>query len=356
MADFSRHYGGVGELGGAPPTGPGNRTNVFASQELLEFARAHEIWTPVCKKLRVPMNTAETGSWRRIAVLPLESTDLDEITEGVNPEWQSIDYEDVEKTFEERVEIYAVTSRARTLSEDDHVANSIEYLKDKVLRIRTAVKWNVFLAGSAVLYNNPSHTTRAEVDGPVTIGILEEAIRILQANKAKVFHEVDHGGINQGTVPLEPTYLSTSHTDIQPDLRKVDDYVTVAQYGGRKQIHDLERGAVENLRFLLSPELTPFADAGAAVGTTNMKSTTGTNIDVYPILIFGQEAVGSADLIGKGKDGYGGVNVNIVSGPDKYDPADLNHLAVAHWWDCDLILNDSWMLRVEVGATDDLTA
>jgi len=41
---------------------------------------------------------------------------------------------------------------------------------------------------------------------------------------------------------------------------------------------------------------------------------------------------------------------------DKADPANLNVLAVAHWWDLQLILNDTWIVRLEVGVTDDLTA
>lgn len=351
MSDQARHYGGVATFGGSPAA-PGNRTNVYAAKELLKFARAHDPFAPVTKKLRVPTNVSETAKWRRI--VPDLATDS-AITEGVNPDWQGISYEDVEATFEERVEIYAVTSRARYLSEDDHVSNTVFQLRDKVLRIRTAVMWAVFRAGTNVIYNDPTHTARNEVDGPVSLGILQEAVRGLHRNKADVFREVDNGGVNSGTVPVEPTYIGLSHTDILPDLRRVEGWTTTAEYGGNKQVHTLERGSVENTRFLLSPELGPFEDSGAAVGSTNMKAS-GDDIDVYPILICGREALGCADLMGKGKMGYGGVKVNIVDGADKADPANLNVLAVAHWFDADVILNDAWLVRLEVGATDNLSA
>ena len=354
MADQARHYDGVSTFSGSQ-TGPGNRTNVIAAKELLRFARAHDIFTPVCAKKKVPKNVAETARWRRIVPDTVASNPT-EITEGVNPDWQGITYEDVSKTFEERVEIYAVTSRARTLGEDDHVANSITQLKDKVLRIRTAVAWNEYIAGTNVQYNDASHSARTDVDGPVTGAALQEAVRKLHAEKADVFREVDNGGLNNGTVGLEPTYAALTSTDLLPDFRAIEGFTTPNQYGGSEAMSPLERGAVENIRVLMSPELTPIANAGAAVGSTNMKSTGGSNIDVYLILICGRDALGQADLMGEGQGGYGNVKINTISKGDHSDPAGLNTLVVAHWWDAPVILNDAWVRRLEVGATDDLGA
>lgn len=354
MADNARHYDGVGQFSGSIKA-PGNRTNVVAAKELLRFARAHDPFTQVCSNKKVPANTAETAKWRRIVPDAVAASPT-EITEGVNPDWQGITYEDVSRTFEERVEIYAVTSRARTLGEDDHVANSITQLKDKVLRIRTAVSWSEFIAGTNVIYNDSAHSARTDVDGPITLPLVQEAVRSLHSEKADVFREVDNGGINNGTVGLEPTYVALCHTDLLPDCRDMAGWTTIAEYGGNKPMHALERGAVENVRFLMSPELTSVQNAGAVVGTTNMKSTGGSTIDVYPVIICGRDALGQADLMGKGKSGYGGVKVNTIEGGDHADPAGLNTLVVAHWWDAPVILNDAWLTRIEVGATDDLGA
>ena len=355
MADLSRHYAGSNTFGGTA-TGPGNRTNVVAIAELLERARADDIFTPVVDMKPVPANKAETASWRRIVN---DAVSTAEITEGVNPDWQSVSYEDVTGTFEERVEIYAVTSRAKTLSEDDHVANTVDQLKDKMLRIRNAVAWSKFLAGSTVLYNTPAISTRATVNGPVTLGILQEAVRILNDAKGEFYTEVDDGGLNNGTVPIEPSYLALCHTNLLPDIRKIDGFVTCAEYGSAKPVSKHEKGAIESMRFLMSPELTPFAGAGADLGAANLKATdvSGTDkVDVYPILICAKYALGAADLKGVGESGWGGIDVDILDGADKADPANLNTLVVGHWWDLQLILNDNWVVRLEVGATADLTA
>ncbi len=352
MANSARHYEGTAEIGGAT-TGPGNRTNVVAIADLLERARADDIFVPVLDMKPVPENKAETASWRRMVN---DAVATGTITEGVNPDWQAVSYEDVTGTFEERVEIYAVTSRARRLSEDDHVQNSVDQLKDKILRIRNAVGWSKWIAGTTVLYNDPTYTARDQVDGPISKGIIQEAIRLLDDAKGMYFTEVDDGGLFNGTVPIEPAYIGLGHTNILPDLRRVDGFVTCAEYGSTDPMNKHEKGSIENTRWLLSPELSPFEDSGAAVSTTNMKSTSGTDIDVYPLLICAKHALGAADLMGDGDDGWGNVEVSILDGADKSDPGNLNTLAVAHWWDLQLILNDTWVVRVEVGATDDLTA
>lgn len=352
MADTGRHYAGASEYGGVA-VGPGNRTNVAAIAELLERARGDDIFVPVVDMKPVPENKAETASWRRMVN---DAVSTAEITEGVNPDWQSVSYEDVTGTFEERVEIYAVTSRAKRLSEDDHVKNSVDQLKDKVLRIRNAVGWSKWIAGSTVLYNDPAHSGRSDVDGPITLGIIQEATRLLDDAKAMHFTEVDDGGMFNGTVPIEPAYIGLGHTNVLPDLRRVPGFVTPAEYGSAEVISKFERGNTEQVRWLLSPECTPVINSGAAVGATNMKSTGGTNIDVYPLLICGKHALGCADLKGDSDDGWGAVSVNILDKPDKADPGNLNCLAVAHWFDLQLILNDTWVVRVEVGATADLTA
>lgn len=355
MVDSSRHYGGSDTLGGGSPTTPGNRTNVAAVKQLLERARADDIFVPVVSMKPVPKNVAETASWRRLVN---DSVSTTEITEGVNPDWQSVSYEDVTGTFEERVEIYAVTSRARMLSEDDHVKNSVDQLKDKVLRIRNAVGWSKWTAGSSVLYNDPTHSARTDVDGPISLGILQEAVRMLDDSKAEHFTEVDNGGLNNGTVGLEPSYLGLCHTNLLPDFRRVDGFTTPNEYGGAKAISKHEKGSVENIRFLMSPELTGYDGAGADATSLNVKATdvSGTDMaDVYPILVCGKEALGCADLKGSGMKGWGNVNVTINDKADKYDPANLNTLTVAHWFDLQLILNDQWVIRVEVAATSDLT-
>ena len=57
-----------------------------------------------------------------------------------------------------------------------------------------------------------------------------------------------------------------------------------------------ELGSVENYRFITSPELAPYADAGADIGSTGLMGTT--KVDVYPFIVVGEDAWGQLSLRG----------------------------------------------------------
>ena len=78
-----------------------------------------------------------------------------------------------------------------------------------------------------------------------------------------------------------------------------------------------------------------------------MRSTTGTNADVYPILFVARDAYGIVPL--KGKDSLTPMVVNPK--PAHGDP--LGQRGTAGWktMQTSVILNDLWQVRLEVAAT-----
>jgi N4-gp56 family major capsid protein len=90
---------------------------------------------------------------------------------------------------------------------------------------------------------------------------------------------------------------------------------------------------------------SPFADAGGAKGA--MRSTTGTSADVYPMLFVARDAYGIVPL--RGKDSITPMVVNPK--PTSGDP--LGQRGSVGWkaWQSAVILQDAFMVRVEVAAT-----
>ena len=127
-------------------------------------------------------------------------------------------------------------------------------------------------------------------------------------------------------------------------------FTPVAEYGSRKPVCPEEIGSVEDVRYVLSPELNPFTDAGASYNGsgTAMVSTSGTSADVYPILYFGKEAFGTVPL-----KGAGAITPMVLNPgkPDKSDP--LGQRGYVSWktYFTAVILNQSWMARLEVAVT-----
>ena len=350
MGTEARHFAGVGDYGNAL-TGPGNRTNVYAELDLLERARPQLVLDLGCDKKNIPANKAETIAFRR-AVNVDAHTDL--VTEGVNPASRGLAYEDVFGTLGEYAEIFEITSRMRELGEDNAIRDSSDVLADLIANIKEAVSWAAYQVGANVIYSG-GVSSRATVLLPISLGDFQEAVRSLMAAKAMRFTTVDHGGLNENTYPIEAAYYGFGHTDLHPDIRLMPGFRTTAEYGAKKIVSEYEFGAIENCRIMTTPQLTPVIDAGAALGGANVKSTTGTLADVYFILVMGKHACGTVDLKGAGKRGYGGAKINVLSGPSKSDPTDQRSYVACRWWDLKLILNDEWIVRLEMACTDDLS-
>lgn len=328
----------------------GNPTNTHAVVKLLMSADAVEVLDKVVLTIPVPMNKNENVTMQR-AVTP--DPNVTEVAEGVNPPPRALTYESVNKTFEEFAEVFAVTSRQAELGEYDVLMHSKDRLLDLIKRTREKNAWYEYRAGTAVIYNSSAITARAQVNGTITLGRLRLATRELLNNRAIKLREMSRGSINQATMPVEPAYMGLSHTDLRNDIRNIPGFIPMAQAGGVKENIPEAFGYVDEIMFVTSPEFEPFFGAGAAVGATGMKSVGGVSIDVYPILIFGKEALGKCNL--KGAQGGTSINVNVLDKPDKSDPTNQRRLVSARWWDAPVILNQNWLRRIEVGVTDQPT-
>jgi N4-gp56 family major capsid protein len=121
-------------------------------------------------------------------------------------------------------------------------------------------------------------------------------------------------------------------------------YVNPKQYGTVTPWEN-EIGSVEQVRYLQSTVFAPWTDAGGAAGA--MRSTSGTNADVYPVLYLARDAFGIVPL--KGKDSLTPMVVN--PSPSVSDP--LAQRGTIGWkaMTACVILNDAYMARLEVCAT-----
>jgi N4-gp56 family major capsid protein len=139
--------------------------------------------------------------------------------------------------------------------------------------------------------------------------------------------------------------LASPTPTAKPTSRNLAGFVPVAKYGSRQPISEHEIGTVESVRYLLSPDLAPFADAGGAKGA--MVSTSGTSADVYPILYFGQDASRRCRSRARSDRPDGPQPGQAVEvGPDGAARLRLVEDLVRA-----VILNDLWMARLEVAVT-----
>lgn len=328
----------------------GNQTNLHAIVPLLRSVDAVEVLDRFVKTIPVPRNKNETVGMMR-AVTP--DPRVEEVAEGVNPPARAITYEQVTKTFEEFAEVFAVTSRQAELGERDVIADSKDRLVDLIKRTREKNAWYEYRAGTSVVYNSNAIGARADVNGPITINRLRIVSRDMSNARASYMREMTKGSVNVGTAPVEPAFVVLCHTDCKADIRALPGFLTMAQIGGGSRDIPQAFGQVDDYLFICSPEFEPFLGAGAAVGATGMKSVGGTNIDVYAYLVVAKDALGKCNL--RGAEGGTQVSITVLDKADKSDPTNQRRLIAARWWDAPVILNQSWLRRIEAGVTDQPT-
>jgi N4-gp56 family major capsid protein len=85
---------------------------------------------------------------------------------------------------------------------------------------------------------------------------------------------------------------------VEEDIRGLNGFIPVEQYGGYTSVEPFEFGAVGGVRWMATEIATSISGgtAGASFVSNGNMRMTDNNIDVYQSFIYGKEAVGSVGL------------------------------------------------------------
>jgi len=218
--------------------------------------------------------------------------------------------------------------------------------------ISEMIRYGVLRGGTNKFYGG-SGTTRVTVNGKVTLNLLRKIKRNLELNHSMKITSVLAPSAAFNTSPIEAAYVVVGGTDLEADIRDLPGFTPVAEYGSRKPISPQELGSCEGFRFVLSPELAPYADAATSTTASayGLLSTTGTNPDVYPMLVMGEEAFGQVALRFNGSDVPVDPTFIAVGTKSAADPLGQRGYAGGKFWMTAVLLNQGWMAVAEVGAS-----
>ena len=268
------------------------------------------------------------------------------LAEGVTPTADSLTPQDITVTLNQYGCLYQVTDQTVDTYEDDVPAEMKKQCGERVGLIREMVRYGVIKSGANAYYSGGS--SRSTVAAKLTLTMLRKASRNIQANHAKRITSILAPTPNISSKYVEAAYLVFGNTDVEQDVRDIVGFTPVAAYGSRKPIHDQEIGSVENFRFITSPELNPYTNAGVAVGATGLYSTGGSNVDVYPVIVCGEDAWGQVAL--RGGDSLDPTWIPLGE-KTKSDPLGQRGFVGAKFYMNCTVLNDGWMAIIEAGIT-----
>ena len=322
--------------------GISQRTNVYAERTMLKHAQPVIVLDKFGQQKPLPKNKSGTIKFRRPNIFSAATTPL---VEGVTPNATQFSYSDVSATIKQYGQVVEVTDVIEDTHEDPVLRDASIQCGENIGRTVEQLIYGVVKAGTNVFYNNG--TARTDVNTAVTLSKIRAVVRALKAQKAMKLTQILDSSVNYATRAIEASWVAVCHTDVEPDVRNLAGFIPTAQYGQRKLVCEQEFGSVEEVRFVSSPDLEPFESGGGT--TSTMISTDGTSADVYPILFFGKEAYGIVPLRGQGT-----VEPSIIPVGQKTKDDPLGQRGYVGWktWHTSVILNQLWMARLEVAATD----
>ena len=341
-----------------------SRNLIRAAQGMLEHAQPITVLGDFGTQREMPQNSTDTlvfrrtlpfgasatgttieGSQRYVGTPNVNATDF-VLAEGVTPNANTITFQDVSVQLQQYGLLFKYSSKVEQLYEDDIPGEMVKLTGETMAEVMEQVRYGVLKAGSTVIYANGS--SRAAINTPISLNALRKAARTLESNRARRVSSRVAPGPNFGTRAVQPAFIVFVHTDGVADIRNLPGFTRVEEYGSFKPIHDREIGACEDFRFITSPLLKPFLASGASVSGTGMLSVGGSNVDVYPFLIIGEDAWGQVAL--KGMSAIKPV-VLKASQTNHANPLGQFGYVGASTWFAAVRLNDAWMARIEAGVT-----
>jgi N4-gp56 family major capsid protein len=332
------------------------RVAAYAVSQLLKRGMPYLVLEKFGQTYPIPTNATKVAKFRRYYLVgstgsagdgnpanafgvPLAITPL---VEGVTPTGKSLTNTDYTVTLVQYGDFATITDVVLDTAEDQVLNQMTESLGESAAQTIETIRYNVLKAGLNVFWANGG--VRTAVNTPITQALQRSVTTGLTRQNAKRITQVVKSTPDFRTEPIEAAFIGLVHPDLETDIRNMTGFVPTKQYGTVTPWEN-EIGSVETVRYLQSTIFAPFPDAGGAKGL--MRSTTGVNADVYPVLFIGRDSYGIVPL--KGKDSLVPMVVNPKPAPG--DP--LAQRGTVGWkaMTACVILNDAWMARLEVAAT-----
>ena len=311
-----------------------------------------------CEMKKIPKNKGDNISYRRIIPTGGATTNANTINrwsvttnahllqEGVTPAAESLTDQYVNVQLNQYGAIYGWTNKTADLHEDDIPKDMSQVMGKRMGLVQEMIRYGVMKACTNVFYSGG--TTRATTDETISLTVLRRAARGLLANHAGKKSSIIRPGPDYDTSAIEEAFIVMVHTDAAADVRDLPGFVPVAKYAGVKSVSPKEIGSCEEFRFVLSPELAAYADAGGANSALYATTNAAANIDVYPFIVCGEDAV--FDIALKGEDGFD-MNVLPHTQKDKNDILGQRGYCGASFWSAALVVNNGHAAVIEAGVS-----
>lgn len=266
------------------------------------------------------------------------------LLDGITPTSLTITVTDLTETLQQYGGFIEYTDQVEYFNEDPVLTEFTQLCGEDAGLVLDKVWRDKLNAGSSV-YRGGAVAARNLIVTRVTTTELEIIRRTLADADAMPFEANIKPSTGIGTTPIRSAYICIIHPDLSYDVDKLAGFVPVSQYSNPSVAYDREIGAYKNFRFIETTNAKFWADSGGAVGATGSKSTSGTSLDIYSMIILAKNAYGVTDLKGAALE-------TIIKSKEQ-EGGPLNQRGTVGWKGITglCILQDLFMMRYEVAVS-----
>ena len=319
--------------------------------KMLPVAKKNLTFARFAQKDTKGRNDGNVMRHRRYKKFPLNDTPLGE---GVTPDFDQLESEVISTTIRQYGRYVPVTDLMELLGQDPYVSIITERQAQQAAEVIDLLCYKTFRNPANTIYAGGSAiTSRAAVNNVVSTADLDRAIRHLEGLDAEKLTEMLAATPDVSTQPLRPSYVAICHPILRYDLEALTGFVPVEQYANSSQAMDFEIGSYKGVRFLVTTQAVAFDRNGdnslgaGAAGTSLVEDASGSYAEVYPIVIFAKDAVGTATI-----GGMDSIVPKVVRPtPSGTDPLGQRGTVGYTFMHGQLILNEDWIITIESGVS-----
>lgn len=321
----------------------------FYDRALLENASMALLYDKFGQTRPLPKNSGTRINFRRYGKLAVNLTPLGD---GVTPTGKKLSVTDIYATIKQYGDYVTVSDWLTMTGLDPNVLDIAEnLLSTQLAETKDTLARDILVAGTTVRYGN-GVTARTSIVTAMSNDDVDSCIRTLEGNDAKKITKINTAGSGFNTSPIGAAYLAICHPHLRRDIESLSGFTPIQEYASRDSLSTengeiVEIGATRGIRWLASTNAKIWADGGGAVGVTGLVSTSASNIDVYGVVILGRNAYGTVPLQ---KETVKMIAKQLGSAGTE-DALDQRATVGHKFATVTKILNDDYMVRLEVGAT-----
>lgn len=303
-----------------------------------------------------------TAVWRRIENLTATTSALSELsgTESYPMRTgESLSTTEVTATIAKYGQVLFLTEEVDLVNFDGQTDKLMEILGISAGASLNRLQRNILEDNATLVYADDG-SADGDVQSAISKNLVRNVVNVLQRNSAMKFTPETGGSGNLGTSPQRPAYWGLCHVDVEEDIRDLAGFTPVENYTSQTSTVSGEFGSLSGVRWICSEDASIDTDSGGAT-SSGVRSTTGTNVDLYTSVVFGMEAAGSLGFdithvqeIYKAGDKLPAIEIisHQAGSSGAFDP--LNEVNTMSWKarHAGNILNGTWIRGIRTAATD----